>query len=131
MKNFDKHMQDILIDSNEQDYQVTCWWRYKYLGYRTDTECSCDDCTDCQKQFFEWLNQEYKEPVKLTKVQYEILKCLQQDLLILISNNELIIHKDNLEMFMNKLGVKIIDSDNHEEKSIKIKDILENCEVVE
>lgn len=131
MKNFDKYMQDILIDSNEQDYQVTCWWRYKYLGERTDTECSCDDCTDCQKQFFEWLNQEYKEPVKLTKVQYEILKCLQQDSLILISNNELIIHKDNLEMFMNKLGVKIIDSDNHEEKSIKIKDILENCEVVE
>lgn len=131
MKNFDKYMQDILIDSNEQDYQVTCWWRYKYLGERTDTECSCDDCTDCQKQFFEWLNQEYKEPVKLTKVQYEILKCLQQDSLILISNNRLIIHKDNLEMFMNKLGVKIIDSDNHEEKSIKIKDILENCEVVE
>lgn len=131
MKNFDKYMQDILIESNEQDYQVTCWWRYKYLGERTDTECSCDDCTECQKQFFEWLNQEYKEPVKLTKVQYEILKCLQQDSLILISNNELIIHKDNLEMFMNKLGVKIIDSDNHEEKSIKIKDILKKCEVVE
>ena len=131
MKNFDKHMQDILIDSNEQDYQVTCWWRYKYLGERTDTECSCDDCTECQKQFFEWLNQEYKEPIKLTKVQYEILKCLQQDSLILVSNNELIIHKDNLEMFMNKLGVKIIDSDNHEEKSIKIIDILEKCEVVE
>lgn len=131
MKNFDKYMQDILLDSNEQDYQVTCWWRYKYLGERTDTECSCDDCTECQRQFFEWLNQEYKEPVKLTKVQYEILKCLQQDSLILISNNELIIHKDNLEMFMNKLGVKIIDSDNHEEKSIKIKNILENCEVVE
>lgn len=131
MKNFDKYMQDILIDSNEQDYQVTCWWRYKYLGERTDTECSCDDCTDCQKQFFEWLNQEYKEPVKLTKVQYEILKCLPQDSLILISNNELIIHKDNLEMFMNKLGVKIIDSDHHEEKSIEIKDILEKCEVVE
>lgn len=131
MKNFDKYMQDILIDSNEQDYQVTCWWRYKYLGERTDTECSCDDCTDCQKQFFEWLNQEYKEPVKLTKVQYEILKCLPQNSSILISGNELIIHKDNLEMFMNKLGVKIIDSDNHEEKSFKIKDILEKCEVVE
>lgn len=51
MKNFDKYMQDILIDSYEQDYQVTCWWRYKYLGER------CVDCTDCQKQFFEWLNQ--------------------------------------------------------------------------
>lgn len=126
MKNFDKYMQDILIDSNEQDYQVTCWWRYKYLGERTDTECSCDDCTECQKQFFEWLNQEYKEPVKLTKVQYEILKCLPQCSSMQILNNEIIIHKDNLEFFLSKLGVKIIECDCGE-KSIKIKDILENA----
>ena len=90
--------------------------------------CEFNNAYDC----FKCLEEEHKEPItKLTKVQYEILKCLQQDSLILISNNELIIHKDNLEMFMNKLGVKIIDSDNHEEKSIKIKDILEKCEVVE
>ncbi len=72
-----------------------------------------------------------KNNISLTKVQYEILKCLPQNSSIPISGNELIVHKDNLEMFMNKLGVKIIDSDNHEEKSFKIKDILENCEVVE
>lgn len=130
MKNFDKYMKDILIDSNEQDYQVTCWWRYKYLGERTDTECSCDDCAECQKQFFEWLNQEYKEHIKITKAQYEILKCFPQDSLISISNNELMIHKDNLEFFLSKLKAKIIEYDCGE-KSIKIKDILENCEVVE
>lgn len=130
MKNFDKYMQDILIDSNEQDYQVTCWWRYKYLGERTDTECSCDDCTECQKQFFEWLNQEYKEPVKLTKVQYEILKCLPTCSKISLKNNKINIHKDNLEYFLSKIGVQVIESDC-DEKSIKIKDILENCEVVE
>ena len=90
-------------------------------------ECEFND----QYEVLKRLNEIYKEPIKLTKVQYEILKCLQQDSLILISNNELIIHKDNLEMYMNKLGDKIIDSDNHEEKSIKIKDILEKCEVVE
>ena len=49
MKNFDKHMKNILIDSNEHNFNVTCWWRYKYLGERTDTECSFDYCTECQK----------------------------------------------------------------------------------
>lgn len=107
-----------------------CYW----LEVIKKGNCHEMSCKKCGMDFVHWLNEEYKEnkeSVKLTKVQYEILKCFQQDSLILISNNELIIHKDNLEMFMNKLGVKIIDSDNHEEKSIKIKDILEKCEVVE
>lgn len=101
-----------------------CYW----LEVIKKGNCHEMSCKKCGMDFVHWLNEEYKEnkePVKLTKVQYEILKCLPQDSSIIISNNELIIHKDNLEMFMNKLGVKIIDSDNHEEKSFKIKDILE------
>lgn len=93
----------------------------------------CRDCKfDSQYEVLKALNDIHKENnISLTKVQYEILKRLPQNSSIPISGNELIVHKDNLEMFMNKLGVKIIDSDNHEEKSFKIKDILENCEVVE
>lgn len=62
--------------------------------------------------------------------QYETLKALND----IHKENNISLTKSpirNIEMFMNKLGVKIIDSDNHEEKSFKIKDILENCEVVE
>ena len=90
-------------------------------------ECKFND----QYEVLKCLNEIYKEPItKLTKVQQEILKCLPQCSSIQILNNEIIIHKDNLEFFLSKLGVKIIECDCGE-KSIKIKDILENCEVVE
>lgn len=96
MKNFDKYMQDILIESNEQDYQVTCWWRYKYLRELTDTECSCDDCTECQKQFFEWLNEEYKEPIKLTSDEKVILRNLPKEYnwIVRDSSNYICIHQE-------------------------------------
>ncbi len=121
MKNFDKYMKDILIDSNEQDYQVTCWWRYKYLGERTDTECSCDDCTECQKQFFEWLNQEYKEPIKLTQFEYDIINYHGK----LSKFNDICI----LMAMKNKGHFK--DMNSAKKRSMTIKEILENCEVVE
>lgn len=125
MKNIEKYYSEFM---NKSRINPNYYW-FKVI--RGNEHCNGRSCEQCGEKFLEWLNEEYKEPVKLTKVQYEILKCLSQDSLIPISNNELIVHKDNLEMFMNKLGVKIIDSDNHEEKSIKIKDILEKCEVVE
>lgn len=92
----------------------------------------CRDCKfDSQYEVLKALNDIHKENnISLTKVQYEILKRLPQCSSIQILNNEIIIHKDNLEFFLSKLGVKIIECDCGE-KSIKIKDILENCEVVE
>ena len=121
MKNFDKYMKDILIDSNEQDYQVTCWWRYKYLGERTDTECSCDDCTECQKQFFEWLNQEYKEPIKLTQFEYDMLSTTSKYHLWLgeLKNGLYYIKMKEKGYFKNV------------DLSMTAKEVLENCEVVE
>lgn len=121
MKNFDKYMKDILIDSNEQDYQVTCWWRYKYLGERTDTECSCDDCTECQKQFFEWLNQEYKEPIKLTQFEYDMLRTTSKYHLWLgeLKNGLYYIKMKEKGYFKNV------------DLSKTAKEVLENCEVVE
>lgn len=90
-------------------------------------ECKFND----QYEVLKRLNEIYKEPItKLTKVQYEILKCLPQCSSISVKNNKMNIHKDNLEYFLSKIGVQIIESDC-DEKQIKIKDILENCEVVE
>ena len=121
MKNFDKYMQDILIESNEQDYQVTCWWRYKYLGERTDTECSCDDCTECQKQFFEWLNQEYKEPIKLTQFEYDLLTIRNSS----VCFNSPLECSRYFEELKEKGYFKNVDL------SMTTKEVLENCEVVE
>lgn len=126
MTNLEKYYDELISCYKSPN----CYW----LEVIKKGNCHKMSCKKCGMDFVHWLNEEYKEnkePIKLTKVQYEILKCLPQNSSIPISGNELIVHKDNLEMFMNKLGVKIIDSDNHEEKLIKIKNILENCEVVE
>lgn len=124
MKNIEKYYSEFM---NKSRINPNCYW-FKVI--RGNEHCNGRSCEQCGEKFLEWLNEEYKEPIEITKVQYEILKCLPQDSSIIISNNELIIHKDNLEMFMNKLGVQIIESDC-DEKQIKIKDILEKCEVVE
>lgn len=90
-------------------------------------ECKFND----QYEVLKCLNEIYKEPItKLTKVQYEILKCLPTCSKISLKNNKINIHKDNLEYFLSKIGVQVIESDC-DDKQIKIKDILENCEVVE
>lgn len=123
MKNIEKYYNEL----SSSCLSPNCHWMKKIRN----EECVGISCKECGINFLQWLNEEYKEPIiKLTKVQQEILKCLPQCSSIQILNNEIIIHKDNLEFFLSKLGVKIIECDCGE-KSIKIKDILENCEVVE
>lgn len=103
-----------------------CHWMKKIKN----NECIGISCKECGSNFLQLLNEEYKEHIEITKVQYEILKCLAQCSKIAIKNNKINIHKDNLEYFLSKIGVQIIESDC-DEKQIEIKDILENCEVVE
>lgn len=106
-----------------------CYW----LEVIKKGNCHEMSCKKCGMDFVHWLNEEYKEnkePVKLTKIQYEILKCLSQCSSISVKNNKMNVHKDNLEYFLSKIGVQIIESDC-DDKQIEIKDILENCEVVE
>lgn len=130
MKGYKKRMTNLERYYDELiscDKNPICHWMKKI---RND-DCTGISCKECGRNFLQWLNEEHKEPItKLTKVQYEILKCLPQCSSMQMLNNEMIIHKDNLEFFLSKLGVQIIECDC-EEKSFKIKDILENCEVVE
>lgn len=131
LNNFDR--ETILNTDSICMYIRTC------LGMQNcvddDTKRIKIHCCECkfndQYEVLKCLNEIYKEPItKLTKVQYEILKCLPTCSKISLKNNKINIHKDNLEYFLSKIGVQIIESDC-DEKQIKIKDILEKCEVVE
>lgn len=123
MKNIEKYYNEL----SSSCFNPNCHWMKKIKN----DECTGMSCRECGINFLQWLNEEYKGPItKLTKVQQEILKCLPPCSKISLKNNKINIHKDNLEYFISKIGVQIIESDC-DEKSIKIKDILENCEVVE
>lgn len=40
--------------------------------------CTRDDCANCMKESINWLLEEYKEPIQLTKWEYDlILNCLE------------------------------------------------------
>ena len=124
MKNIEKYYSEFM---NKSHINPNCYW-FKVI--RGNKYCDCISCEQCGEKFLEWLNEEYKEPIEITKVQYEILKCLAQCSKIAIKNNKINIRKDNLEYFLSKIGVQIIELDC-DDKQIKIKDILEKCEVEE
>lgn len=42
------------------------------------TKVLMNECAKCDKTFREWLNSEYKEPIKLTQTEYHILKGLDE-----------------------------------------------------
>lgn len=129
-----KNLEWILENCDEEtiDDEDICQQIRKCLRLKdcVDENISCIECEfSDNRNLLKALNAEYEERIKLRKVQYEILRCLPKNSLIDIANGELIIHEDNLEMFMNKLGVHLTKKDHHE-KQIKIKDILENCDVI-
>lgn len=105
------------------------------------TLCSCfevlnnyDDCDICPydvencvkegccnyRKFIDWLLEEHKEPIKLTKFEYDLLKCYQET-------------KDDGE-FVDHYLLKEMQYKGHFQDvdyTLTIEEILENCEVVE
>lgn len=71
-------------------------------------------------KFIDWLLAEYKEPIKLTKFEYDLLKCYQET-------------KDDGE-FEDHYILKEMQYKGHFQNvdyNLTIEEILENCEVIE
>lgn len=47
------------------------------MRYGEYTECCSDDCEECARRMLDWLFEEYKAPIKLSKTEYHILKGLE------------------------------------------------------
>lgn len=130
---------------------------------------SCADEMKCQKCKFgydeqgrscditrtEWLCQEYKEPIKLTRLEYEILKYYFKYGYRYIArngNSDLLVFVDFPERRLNGWFIKSFGDEwdkirmdeffhfrdtffdfarSYDKELYKIKDILDNCEVVE
>ena len=72
------------------------------------------------ESMFTWYFEEHKEPIKLTKFEYDLLKCYQET-------------KDNGE-FVDHYTLKEMQYKGHFQDvdyNLTIKEILENCEVIE
>lgn len=116
----------------------------------------CDNCIfcnmgeHCSNVKVKWLLSEYKEPIKLTKIEYYILKWAKENMefkyLVRLKNGNLCAYsekpfKDNQRrVWANKENVNsrlsmfndLFEFINCEDSEpTPIKDVLENCEVVE
>lgn len=80
MKNFEKYEKEIkeIVNQNKPIAVVNnkpCVCEGKCTGCKFDK--SKGDMRGCIVKAFEWLYEEYKEPIKLSRLEFELLKCLK------------------------------------------------------
>lgn len=121
MTNLEANKDEFAYMLNEVAYQPpVCNYFEKIWTY---SDCSCcpfctKDNTGCDYQkFVSWLLEEHKEPIKLKQWEKDLLETLQCE--------EFCCHELLLEMRYKGYFKGITDT------SMKIEDILKNCEVVE
>lgn len=70
--NFEKYVEE--IKEEIEDVNFFC-----IVASIKDKNCLCnDDCSSCRMSCLDWLKEEYKEPIKLTKWEYDlILNCTE------------------------------------------------------
>lgn len=120
MKNIEKYCDELLnLEGDINCYFTECIMK---------EECgNKKDCDECKKDLIKWLNEEYKEPIKLTQFEYDLL----------------MVHMsapfdDEDEMKDTKLSSSYIIEGMKEEGYFKdidlemtLKEVLEKCEVIE
>lgn len=151
MKNFEKYEKEIKEIVNQN----------KLISVVNNKPCVCEDkCTGCKfdkskgdmrgciVKAFEWLYEEYKEPIKLSRLEFELLKCLKGEKLEYLARDKRNVYvyaygakpqKGNLGWYTESRGCcclslfsncfKLIKWEDKE--PYKVQDILDNCEVVD
>lgn len=92
----------------------------KLIGVNLVIALRDDDFKKYSEKGFGWLLEEHKEPIKLTKFEYDLLKCYQETK----DDGELVDHYILKEM-QYKGHFQNVDY------NLTIEEILENCEVVD
>ena len=151
MKNFEKYEKEIkeIVNQNKPIAVVNnkpCVCEGKCTGCKFDK--SKGDMRGCIVKAFEWLYEEYKEPIKLSRLEFELLKCLKGEKLEYLARDKCKVYvhaygtkpqKGNLGWFteirdcccMSLFGNCFKFIKWEDEEPYKIQDILDNCEVVE
>ena len=75
MKNFEKYENEVKeIYGREDHIAVVNGKPISCYGLELCDKCDFYKKGDCEKRRIEWLYSEYKEPIKLSRLEYEILK---------------------------------------------------------
>lgn len=129
MKNFEKYIDKIITDSNES---VSCAV-YAIMNNLLTSEGCIGNCESCEDKVKKWLLQDCKEPYKLSRLEYEILKDIKKrgtnaiekarngrDLYALYAGSRKMVFSCFSSFLFLENGVEY-----------KINDIFSNCEVLD
>ena len=123
MTNLERYKDEFVYMLNDNGYQPPlCNYFEKIWAY---SDCSCcpfctKDETGCDYQkFVDWLLEEHKEPIKLTKFEYDLLMSY-------INKGYSFKNHSELKEMRNKGYFEGVT-----DTSMPFREILKNCEVVE
>ena len=123
MTNLERYKDEFVYMLNDVAYQPPlCNYFEKIWTY---SDCSCcpfytkDEAVCDYQKFVDWLLEEHKEPIKLTKFEYDLLMSY-------INKGYYFKNYSELKEMRNKGYFKGIT-----DTSMKIQYILNNCEVIE
>lgn len=134
MKNFEKYEKELLEIAKANNNPCVSKKDNKPHGC---TDINCSDCLlssntyGCRNILVKWLYEEYKEPIKLSRLEYELLKYFIKKYKY-IGKGEIVSFSNSDDDFLNleSWGKDLFDWMKEEDEFL-IKDILNNCMVVE
>lgn len=149
MINAEKYRDEILAVTNKHEYFALKADNPTVITRCNDVEqcrgCLFDNGT-CSSEKMKWLLSEYKEPIKLSKVEYELLKFWNDEEFKYIardSGGTVFIYNEKpskkTEVWGSIYGHRILDDFEdlfqfvkfEDEEPTPIKKVLDNCEVIE
>nr|DAH10586.1 MAG TPA: hypothetical protein [Caudoviricetes sp.] len=151
MINAEKYRDEILVVTNKHEYFALKADNPTVITRCNDVEqcrgCLFDNGT-CSSEKMKWLLSEYKEPIKLTRLEYDILKYLSDNTkhMYIVRNKDGKLCIFDFEPVKNKVNDwwsgrymygmvmfnKLFQFVQWEDSTpTLIKDVLENCEVVD
>lgn len=142
----EKYKEEIENYDDSNTTTLECYLARVTTKLGDEDNCSREDknCSECLKLSLLDLAKEYKEPVKLTRLEYEYLKIAKKEGFKFIArdaNNALYIYDNDCtryDTYWNTLGnhIRIFDTmfsfvKWEDEEPWNIDEILANCEVIE
>lgn len=121
MKNKEKFYEDIL---EAFTYSGMCEFKISHI-HKRNNKCSGISCSECAIKVEQWLEEEYKEPIKLTQFEYDlIMNCCR-------TTFETISPGDKFNAWWILEGMKQKGYFKEVNPEMKLSEILDNCEIVE
>ena len=127
MTNLEYYKDEFVYMLNDDNYQpLLCNYFEKILIY---SDCSCcpfctKDETGCDYQkFVDWLLEEHKEKIKLTDFEHDVLKAF--------TKCPTYVEDDRIDNYIALQDLSSAGWFQNVDENLSIKEIIDNCEIVD